>query len=86
MVSVQNPLVVGEYGEHYPDLVLYREGVRGRVPEAWLVDLGAGVIEIHSGPQTEGYGTVQMYARGEVVRSATLAEVVAFGADEVLPG
>jgi len=26
-----------------------------------------------------------MYARGEVARSATLVEVVAFGADEVLP-
>ena len=34
VVSVQNPLVLGEHGEHYPDLVLYREGVRGRVPEA----------------------------------------------------
>lgn len=34
VVSVQNPLVVGEYGEHYPDIVLYRAGVRGRVPEA----------------------------------------------------
>ena len=44
------------------------------------------VVEVHSGPQTGGYGAVQMYARGEAVRSATLAEVVAFGADEVLPG
>jgi Uma2 family endonuclease len=119
VVSVQNPLVLGEHGEHYPDLVLYREGVRGRVPEAgdalvvvevadtsvsydrniklplyahagvpeaWLVDLRAGVVEVHSGPRTGGYGSVRMYARGEVVRSATLAEVVAFGADEVLPG
>ena len=119
VVSVQNPLVLGEHGEHYPDLVLYREGVRGRVPEArdalivvevvdtslsydrniklplyahagvpeaWLVDLRAGVVEVHSGPQTGGYGAVRKYARGEVVRSATLAEVVAFGADEVLPG
>ena len=33
-MSVQNPLVLGEHGEHYPDLVLYREGVRGRVPAA----------------------------------------------------
>jgi hypothetical protein len=31
-------------------------------------------------------GRTSTYARGEVVRSATLAEVVAFGADEVLPG
>ena len=119
VVSVQNPLVLGEHGEHYPDLVLYRAGVRGRVPEArdalvvvevadtsvsydrniklplyasagvpeaWLVDLRAGVVEVHSGPQASGYGEVRMYARGEMVRSATLAEVVAFGADEVLPG
>ena len=120
VVSVQNPLVLGEYGEHYPDLVLYREGVRGRVPEAgdalvvvevadtsisydrnvklplyaragvpeaWLVHLRAGVVEVHSEPHTDdGYGAVKTYARGEVVRSAILAEVVAFGADEVLPG
>jgi Uma2 family endonuclease len=119
VVSVQNPLVLGEHGEHYPDLVLYRAGVRGRVPEArdalvvvevadtsvaydrniklplyasvgvpeaWLVDLRAGVVEVHSGPGASGYGEVRMYARGEAVRSATLAEVVAFVADEVLPG
>ncbi len=59
---------------------------RAGVPEAWLVDLRAGFVEVHSGPQTGGYSAVKMYARGEVVRSATLAEVVAFGADEALPG
>ncbi|MDQ3864785.1 MAG: Uma2 family endonuclease [Actinomycetota bacterium] len=118
VVSVQNPLVVGEHGEHYPDVVLYRAGISGRVPEAgdalvvvevadtsvsydrnvklplyaragvpeaWLVDLRAGVVEVHSEPRAGGYGAVRTYARGEVVRSATLAEVVAFGADEVLP-
>ena len=118
VVSVQNPLVLGEHGEHYPDLVLYREGVRGRVPEArdtlvvievadtsiyydrnvklplyaragvpeaWLIDLRAGVVEVHSEPHADSYAAVQTYARGEVVRSTTLAEVVAFGADEVLP-
>jgi Uma2 family endonuclease len=119
VVSVQNPLVLGEHGEHYPDLVLYREGVRGRVPEArdalvvvevadtslsydrnvklplyaragvpeaWLVDLRAGVVEVHTGPHADGYGAVRTYTRGEIVHSATLAEIVAFGTDEVLPG
>src|SRR5215218_418183 len=119
VVSVQNPLVLGEYGEHYPDLVLYRAGVRGRVPgardamvvvevadtsisydrnvklplyarggvpEAWLVDLRAGVVEVHSGPRAGGYGVVRTYARGENVRSETLTEVIAFRAGEVLPG
>jgi len=118
VVSVQNPLVVGEHGEHYPDLVLYRAAVRGRVPEArdalvvvgvadtsvsydrnvklplyaragvpeaWLVDLRAGVVEVHSEPREDGYGAIRRYARGEGVRSATLVEV-AFEADEVLPG
>jgi Uma2 family endonuclease len=119
VVSVQNPLVLGEHGEHYPDLVLYQAGVRGRVPEArdalvvvevadtsvsydrnfklplyasagvpegWLVDLRAGIVEVHSGPRAGGYGAVRMYTRDEMVRSATLAEVVAFEANEVLPG
>jgi Uma2 family endonuclease len=56
------------------------------VPEAWLVDLRVGVVEVHSGPHAGGYGAVRTYARGEMVRSAIFAEVVAFGAEEVLPG
>jgi Uma2 family endonuclease len=116
-VSVQNPLVVGEHGEHYPDLVLYRAGVRGRVPEAgdallvvevadttvsydrnvklplyaragvpeaWLVDLRSGVVEVHSEPREGGFGLRRRYARGEGVRSATLVEIT-FEVDEVLP-
>jgi Uma2 family endonuclease len=119
VVSVQNPLVLGEHSEHYPDLVLYRAGVSGRVPEArdalvvvevadtslsydrnvklplyasarapeaWLMDLRAGVVEVHSEPRANGYGGVRKYTRGEVVISATLAEVVAFRANEALPG
>jgi Uma2 family endonuclease len=117
VVSVQNPLVLGTQGEHYPDLVLYRVGVRGRVPEArdalvvvevadttvsydrnvklplyaragvpeaWLVDLRAGIVEIHSEPREGGYEAIRRYARGERIRSATLVDV-AFKADEVLP-
>jgi Uma2 family endonuclease len=116
-VSVQNPLVVGEHGEHYPDLVLYRAGVRGRVPEAgdalvvievadttvsydrnvklplyaragvpeaWLVDLRAGVVEVHSEPREGGYGLRRRYARGEGMRSAILVEIT-FEVDEALP-
>jgi hypothetical protein len=99
------PRTLGEHGEHYPDLLLYRAGVRGRVPEAGdtmvvvevsdtsvsydrnvKLPLHARAGEVHSGPNADGYGTVQTYAQGEVVHSATIAEVVAFGADEVLPG
>ncbi len=117
VVSVQNPLVLGEHGEHYPDLVLYRVGVRGRVPgagdalvvievsdtsvsydrnvkvplyaragvpEAWLVDLRAGIVEVHSEPRKGGYGAIRRYARGEGMRSATLVDVV-LPVDEMLP-
>ena len=72
-------------GEHYPDLVLYRVEVRGRVPEAWLVDIHAGLVEVHSEPREGGYGAIRRYARGERVRSATLVDV-GFEADVVLPG
>ena len=50
------------------------------------MDLRAGVVEVHSGPHADGYGAVRTYARGEVVRSATLAEVVAFGAEHTTLG
>jgi Uma2 family endonuclease len=41
VVSVQNPLVLGEHGEHYPDLVLYQAGSaagfrRRGTPWSWL--------------------------------------------------
>lgn len=57
---------------------------RAGVPEAWLVDLRAGVVEVHSEPREGGYGAIRRYARGEEMRSATLGDV-AFEADEVLP-
>lgn len=117
VVSVQNPLMIGEHGEHYPDIALYRAEVSGRVPEArdalvvvevadtsvsydrnvklplyaragvpeaWLVDLRAGVVEVHSGPIEDGYGETRRYERQARVHSATLSEI-SFRAGEVLP-
>lgn len=54
------------------------------IPEAWLVDLTADVIEAHSEPGPEGYGRMVRSGRGERVSSATLPDFT-FDAAEALP-
>lgn len=54
------------------------------IPEAWLVDLTADVIEAHSEPGPEGYGRVACFGRGERAVSVTLPDL-AFEASEALP-
>ena len=41
------------------------------IPEAWLVDLTAGHVEVHSEPKESTYGIVRIYQRGEEVVSET---------------
>ena len=43
------------------------------IPEAWLVNLPEECIEVYSDPAGGEYQTVRSYARGEVVRSRSLA-------------
>ena len=40
---------------------------RHGVGEVWLVDLGAGVIEVYRGPGAEGYGEVRVVGRGQTL-------------------
>ena len=54
------------------------------IPEAWLIDLNADVIEVYSEPGPGGYGKVTRIRRGEQVISATLPNL-AFAASEALP-
>jgi Uma2 family endonuclease len=42
------------------------------IPEAWLVNLPEGRIEVYSDPSGGGYQTAPSYARGEVARSRSL--------------
>ena len=42
---------------------------RSGVPEAWLVDLAADRIELHSGPTADGNGTVELKGPGDVIAS-----------------
>lgn len=54
------------------------------IPEAWLLNLNADAIEVHSKPGPAGYERVVRLSRGERVVSATLPDL-AFDASEALP-
>lgn len=53
------------------------------IPEAWLVDLVAGVIERHTEPRNGRYTLVALAGRGESLPSTVLPHLV-FAADDVL--
>jgi len=117
-VSVQNPLVLGEYGEPQPDLVVVRRSAgssgtptareallvvevaatslihdRERklplyaasgIPEAWVVDLDADVVEVYSEPAPGQYRNSASFGRDDRIASANLPGL-AFDASEALP-
>ena len=56
---------------------------RSAVPEAWLVDLEAERIEVHSRPISGEYGHVDRYRRGMSVSSPILG--IALDGDAILP-
>jgi Uma2 family endonuclease len=45
------------------------------IPEAWIVDIKGKRIEVHSEPSAEGYKATRIFAAGEEVESATVAEL-----------
>lgn len=44
------------------------------IPEAWLVDLTTDRVEVHANPREAagGYGTVEVFGRGETLRSRSV--------------
>jgi Uma2 family endonuclease len=54
------------------------------IPEAWLVDLNADKIEVHSEPGPGGYGRIARFGRESRIVSVTLPNL-AFDASEALP-
>ena len=44
------------------------------VPEAWLVDLVAGCLEVHRGPRLEGYRSITVARAGDIVSPAAFPE------------
>ncbi|MCD9188849.1 MAG: Uma2 family endonuclease [Pyrinomonadaceae bacterium] len=54
-----------------------------KIPEAWLINLEAERIEVHSNPKENIYGMVKIYQRGEEVLSETMPELK-LKADDIL--
>jgi Uma2 family endonuclease len=48
---------------------------RAGVPEAWIVDLRADTVEVHSDPREAGYAAVRKYSKDERIRSATVVSL-----------
>jgi Uma2 family endonuclease len=53
------------------------------IPEAWLVDLGAGVVEVYRRPGRRGYRRVERHGRGSVLTLQAWPDVQ-MAVDEVL--
>ena len=45
------------------------------IPEAWLVDLRAGHVEVHTEPTPDGYNAVKIYRRGDNAVSKSIVGV-----------
>lgn len=55
---------------------------RPGVPEAWIVDLGAGTIDAYRTPGPEGYAERRTYRPGEAIRPGEIG--IEVPVDEVL--
>ncbi len=67
------------------DLKLPAYGQAG-IPEAWLVDLAAGVVEAHSGPDADGYDHVVVFGPAEELSVTAMPEIAVPVASILTPG
>jgi Uma2 family endonuclease len=42
------------------------------IPEAWLVDLNASAVEVHTQPSEQGYSNIQIFRHGDVIQTPTV--------------
>ncbi len=56
---------------------------RAGIPEAWVVDLGAGVVEVYRGPGRRGYRQAERHGRGSVLSPQACPDV-RLAVDEIL--
>ncbi|MEQ1603782.1 MAG: Uma2 family endonuclease [Pyrinomonadaceae bacterium] len=54
-----------------------------RIPEAWLIDIESGHVEVHSMPKEYAYGIVKIYLRGETAISETMPDL-ALSVDDII--
>jgi len=55
------------------------------IPECWIVDLTARVVEVYSAPSAGGYASQRTAALGEVLRAIAVPELE-LAVAELLPG
>lgn len=55
------------------------------IPEAWLVDMAGGRIEVHRAPRSDGYSEVRILRRGDIASPQEFPDVE-ISVDEVLGG
>jgi len=48
---------------------------RAGVPEYWIVNIGEAIVEVHSGPEADGYTTTEEHRSGEILRPAAFADI-----------
>ena len=60
-------------GDRETQLLLY---ALAGVPEVWIVDVAAGVVEVFAGPRPSGWATVARHQPGEVLRPAGVDRAV----------
>jgi hypothetical protein len=56
---------------------------RAGIPEVWIVDLAAGVIDVHREPAPAGYRTSDRFGRGQEVAPAVFPDVT-LAVDDIL--
>jgi len=55
--------------------VKVRVYARCGVPEYWIVDLGAGAVEVYTQPRADGFERMTVHHKGEPIRLVAFADV-----------
>jgi len=76
-------LEIAESSVAFDRNVKFRRYASAGLPEAWLIDLIAESVEVHSQPKENGYGVVKIYQRGENAVSDTIPSI-ALPVDDIL--
>jgi uncharacterized iron-regulated membrane protein len=74
--------VSDETGDREIQLLLY---ALAGVPEVWIVDVAAGMVEVFAAPRPSGWATIARHHPGDTLRPAG-ADRAAFGVAELLGG
>ena len=56
---------------------------RSSIPEVWIVNLEEQILEVYRQPIENGYGMVQYYRQGEIVK-LLMEEEIAIAVNQIL--